>query len=115
MGIPMFNESWIALPIVLIIAGLLLRQPAILAVAGLILTVAGVSWTWNRYALHGVEYERAFSERRVFQGELVELIVRVTNRKLLPLSWLAWTIKYRPILPWWRGRYFLLRSPIWAT
>jgi uncharacterized protein (DUF58 family) len=88
MGIPMFNESWIALPIVLIVAGLLLRQPAILAVAGLILTVAGVSWTWNRYALHGVEYERVFSERRVFQGELVELIVRVTNRKLLPLSWL---------------------------
>jgi uncharacterized protein (DUF58 family) len=88
MGIPMFNESWIALPIILIIAGLLLRQTPILAVAGLILTVAGVSWAWNRYALHGVEYERLFSERRAFQGEMVELIVRVTNRKLLPLSWL---------------------------
>jgi uncharacterized protein (DUF58 family) len=88
MGIPMFNESWIALSIIIIIVGLLLQQPALLAVASLLLTVAGVSWVWNRYALHGVEYERTFSERRVFQGESVELVTRVTNRKLLPLSWL---------------------------
>jgi len=88
MGIPMFNESWIALSIIIILVGLLLHQPTLLAVASLLLTVAGVSWVWNRYALHGVEYERTFSERRVFQGELVELVTRVTNRKLLPLSWL---------------------------
>lgn len=88
MGIPMFNESWIALSIITVIFGLLLKQPTLLAVASLLLTVVGVSWVWNRYALHGVEYERTFSERRVFQGELVELVIRVTNRKLLPLSWL---------------------------
>lgn len=88
MGIPMFNESWIALSIIIVILGLLLKQPTLLAVASLLLTVAGVSWVWNRYALYGVEYERTFSERRVFQGELVELVIRVTNRKLLPLSWL---------------------------
>jgi len=88
MGIPMFNESWIALSIIIILLGLILQQPTLLAVASLLLTVAGVSWLWNRYALHGVEYERTFSERRVFQGELVELVIRVTNRKLLPLSWL---------------------------
>ena len=88
MGIPMFNESWIALVMIISILGLFLRQPTLLAVAGLLFTVSGVSWTWNRYALHGVEYGRTFSERRVFLGEVVELIVHVTNRKLLPLSWL---------------------------
>ncbi len=88
MGIPMFNASWVALSIIIILFGLLLRQPALLAMAGLLLTIAGVSWAWNRFALRGVEYARTFSERRVFQDELVELVIRVTNRKLLPLSWL---------------------------
>ena len=88
MGIPMFNESWIALAIIISFLGLILNQPALLAVAGLLLAMVGVSWTWNRYALHGVEFERKFSERRVFQGEEVELVIQVTNRKLLPLSWL---------------------------
>ena len=84
----MFTESWIALSIIIIIMGMLLGQPGLVTVAALLLTVAGVSWAWDRYALHGVEYERSFSERRVFLGEVVELVVRVTNRKLLPLSWL---------------------------
>jgi uncharacterized protein (DUF58 family) len=88
MGIPMFNESWIALSIIIGFLGLLLGQPSLLVVASLLLTISGVSWTWNRYALHGVEYERTFSERRVFQGEELELVIQVTNRKLLPLSWL---------------------------
>jgi len=88
MGIPMFNESWIALSIIITILGLILQQPGLFGVAGLLLTIAGVSWTWNRYALRGVEFQRQFSERRAFQGEEVELVVQVTNRKLLPLSWL---------------------------
>jgi uncharacterized protein (DUF58 family) len=88
MGIPMFNESWIALSMLVVIVGLLIGQPGLVTVAALLLTVAGVSWLWDRYALHGVEYERSFGERRVFVGEEVTLAVRVTNRKLLPLSWL---------------------------
>ncbi len=84
----MFNASWVALSMIVIVVGLFLKQPTLLAVAGLLLTISGVSWIWNRYALHGIEYERRFSERRVFQGEEVELVIQVTNRKLLPLSWL---------------------------
>jgi uncharacterized protein (DUF58 family) len=88
MGIPMFNESWIALSIIISILGLILGQPGLLVVAALLLTVVGVSWTWNRYALRSIEFQRQFSERRAFQGEEVELVIQVTNRKLLPLSWL---------------------------
>lgn len=88
MGLPMFNASWIALSIIIVALSLLLKQPTLMGVAGLLLTIAGVSWMWNRYALRGIEYERTFSERRVFRGEVVELVIRVTNRKLLPLSWL---------------------------
>ncbi len=84
----MFNESWIALSMLVIIIGLILKEPALVIVASMLLTISGVSWFWNRYALSRIEYERVFSERRVFQGELLELIIRVTNRKLLPLSWL---------------------------
>lgn len=84
----MFNESWIALSMIIIILGTFFKQPGLVVVAALLLTISGVSWTWNRYALRGIEYERLFGERRVFQGEEVELVIRVTNRKLLPLSWL---------------------------
>ncbi|MFZ5919093.1 MAG: DUF58 domain-containing protein [Chloroflexota bacterium] len=104
MGIPMFNESWVALSILLIFLGWLLGQPGLVTVASLLLTVAGVSWLWDKYALHGIEYERSFSERRVFVGEEVSLTIRVTNRKLLPLSWLRVDDQVPADLPLLDGR-----------
>ncbi|OQY23561.1 MAG: hypothetical protein B6I34_04575, partial [Anaerolineaceae bacterium 4572_32.1] len=95
----MFNESWIALPVLISLLGLLLKQPALLFVAGLILAVAGVSWIWNRYAFYGLEYGRTFSERRVFVGETVEMLIGVTNRKFLPLSWLRMDDRLHADLP----------------
>jgi uncharacterized protein (DUF58 family) len=111
MGIPMFNESWIALAIIISITGLIIKQPSLYAVAGLLLTVAGVSWVWNRYALHGVEYERKFGERRVFPDEEVELVVQVTNRKLLPLSWLRIDDQVMAELPLIEGKVLPSSQP----
>ncbi|MBC7251498.1 MAG: DUF58 domain-containing protein, partial [Anaerolineae bacterium] len=84
----MFNDTWIALTLVIILIGLVARQQGLLVIAALLLTVLPVAWLWNRYALSGIQYERTLSERRVFLGEKVELTVRIANRKLLPLSWL---------------------------
>ena len=84
----MFNDPWIALILFIVLLGIVLGQGALLAIAALLLTVLPIAWLWNRYALHGVRYERAFSETRAFVGETVDLTLQVVNRKPLPLAWL---------------------------
>ena len=84
----MFNENWVALSVFAILLGLILRQAGLLVLAILMLVAAGTGWGWNKYSLHSIEYKRTLSERRAFLGESVDLTVQVTNRKLLPVSWL---------------------------
>ncbi|MBC7232156.1 MAG: DUF58 domain-containing protein [Chloroflexi bacterium] len=84
----MFNENWVALAVFAALIGLLFQQSGLLAIAILVLVAALAGKAWNTYSLQGIEYERAFSERRAFLGETVDLTLQVTNRKLLPISWL---------------------------
>ncbi len=83
-----FSEAWIALAIMLTIVGLIFRQKGLMLVAALLLTIVPIAWLWNKYALRGLHYERLFSERRAFPDETLELTLRVSNRKLLPVGWL---------------------------
>jgi uncharacterized protein (DUF58 family) len=83
-----FTPVWFEMAALLIAIGLILRERAIFALAASILTVIPVAWWWMRVSLRHVEYERALDKRRAFPGERVEMTVRITNRKLLPLSWL---------------------------
>lgn len=46
-----------------------------------------ISFLYKRAALKHVEYERHFSTKAAFQGEEVEMVERIVNRKLLPLPW----------------------------
>jgi uncharacterized protein (DUF58 family) len=84
----MFNENWIGLATFVLLLGLILQQGGLLTIALLILVIAAVGWTWNKYALQNIEYERSFSERRAFLGETIDLHLQVTNRKFLPVTWL---------------------------
>ncbi|MBC7261966.1 MAG: DUF58 domain-containing protein, partial [Chloroflexi bacterium] len=84
----MFNENWVALAVFAALTGLLFQQNGLLAIAVLVLVAAAAGKAWNKYSLQGIEFERTFSERRAFLGETVDLTLRVTNRKLLPISWL---------------------------
>jgi uncharacterized protein (DUF58 family) len=83
-----FSAAWFEMAALLIIAGLIFRQRALFALAACILTVIPIAWAWNWASLRRVEYERHFDKQRAFPGETVEMKVSVTNRKLLPLSWL---------------------------
>jgi len=83
-----FNESWIILAVFISIIGFVLRLNGMMTVASLLLTVVPLAWLWNHYAPRRIEYGRTFSERRAFAGETVDLSLRVTNRKLLPIPWL---------------------------
>ena len=84
----MFNESWIRFAILMVVFGALLHANALLVLAALLLTIIPVAWAWNRVALWRVSYDRVLGETRVFVGETVDLAVRVTNRKILPLAWI---------------------------
>ena len=77
----------VVVAIVLILAAWNNLTPVVILL-GVILSAAGIAKFWSRYSLSHVYYERLLSEQRAFPGEEVELIVRVSNRKLLPLAWL---------------------------
>jgi uncharacterized protein (DUF58 family) len=62
-------------------------QVVIVILLGLALSAAGLAKLWSRLSLVGVGCQRFLNERRVFPGEKIELRVRLTNRKLLPLPW----------------------------
>lgn len=83
-----FSEAWIALAVMLTIFGFIFGQKGLMLVAVLLLTIVPIAWLWNKLALRSLHYERIFSERRAFQGETLELTLRVSNRKLLPVGWL---------------------------
>ena len=83
-----FSEAWVALAIMLTLFGLVFRLKGLMTVAVLLLTIVPIAWLWNKYALHGLHYERLFSERRAFPDETLELTLRVSNWKLLPVGWL---------------------------
>lgn len=79
----------------LVIAGILLlltlltRSALLLLLAVLFGLTAGLSLVWGRYALSRIEYQRSFDRIRCFAGESVKLTVALTNRKILPVTYLT--------------------------
>ena len=55
--------------------------------AGVILFVI-LAWIYRRSALKRVTYERHFSQATACEGDRVEMVERIANRKLLPIPWL---------------------------
>jgi uncharacterized protein (DUF58 family) len=102
----MFNKAWIHLALILIPIALVFEVPALLVISALLLTVVPVAWWWNQRSLSNVIYERILSERRAFPGEVVELTLRITNQKLLPLGWLSVEDRWSMALPLEGGTLF---------
>jgi len=85
---PQFSPAWFEMAALLTVVGLIVRQRALFVLAACLLTVIPLAWWWKRTSLRRLEYERHFDKRCAFPGETVQMTVRITNRKLLPLSWL---------------------------
>ena len=98
-----FSPAWIEMAALLIIVGMLVHQRALFALAACLLIVIPISWWWNRMSLRRVEYERRFDRQYAFPGETIEMTARVTNRKLLPLSWLEISDEIPMALPLAQG------------
>ncbi|MBI3915346.1 MAG: DUF58 domain-containing protein [Chloroflexi bacterium] len=95
----MFNSSWLRFAALMVLFGVVVKSPALIVLAVLLLTIIPVAWAWNRVALYRVSYDRALSEHRVFVGETIDLSVRVGNRKLLPLAWVRVDDQFPSALP----------------
>lgn len=102
----MFNKAWIQLALMLILLGLLFDVRALLIISAFLLSALPVAWWWNRRCLDDVLYERVLSEQRAFPGEMLELTLRLTNRKLLPLAWLSVEDQWSMALPLETGVLF---------
>ncbi len=81
------GSFWTFVAVLLFFISGLLGSLPLLLVSILLLLLAGVSRLWARYSLSRFEFTHALSSYRVFSGDEVELVLQMTNRKALPLSW----------------------------
>lgn len=87
----MFSQGWLIVGTLLLVVGLAAHGGGPFLVGAVLLLGAGTSFLSHRYCLDRVEFRRAFTPRRAFYGEDVTLTLELTNRKVLPLSWLEVT------------------------
>ncbi len=66
-------------------------QVMIVILLSLALSAAGLSKIWSWMSLKGVHGERQMSQLRAFPDEHLEIKIRISNRKLLPLPWIQVT------------------------
>ena len=84
----LLDHRWVGMGVFILLLGAALRRRELMALAGFMLTIVGVSWLWSRASLGAVIYRRRFRPLRVFPGEEIVAELTVENRKLLPLGWL---------------------------
>ncbi|WP_199620832.1 DUF58 domain-containing protein [Paenibacillus alkalitolerans] len=56
-------------------------------IVNLVVMLGVLSWVYKRSALKQMSYSRHFSKETVFEGEDVEMVELIVNRKPLPLPW----------------------------
>ena len=82
------NKFGLVISAIMLILAAWAGQTVIVILLGLVLGVAALSRLWSYLSLKGVRFERLLSETRVFPDESLELKLKITNRKLLPLPWI---------------------------
>ncbi|NTW97615.1 MAG: DUF11 domain-containing protein, partial [Oscillochloris sp.] len=82
----MFQRATIATLALILVLAAAMSQPGLALLCALLLITAGMSRLWSRWSLRRVVYERRLSQQRAFPDDEIELTIKVTNRKLLPLA-----------------------------
>lgn len=52
----------------------------------------------SKFGLKGITYKRAFKQDAVFEGETIEMVDEIANKKLLPIPWIRLESKMSPYL-----------------
>jgi uncharacterized protein (DUF58 family) len=85
----MFRRSTLQGLFILLALSLATGQGLLALMCILLLLTAGMARLWDRWSLLRVTYARELSQPRAFPGDEVELAIRISNRKPLPLVALA--------------------------
>ena len=107
----MFGSGMLGTLIVLLMVSVIAREAPLFLLALALLVAAGLSRLWEINCLAGVEYRRSFNRHKVPYGEEIQLEIEITNRKLLPLSWLEVRDEIPQDLPPARGRIHASHKP----
>jgi uncharacterized protein (DUF58 family) len=84
-----FSRMWVGAAVVTLLAGMVSGLAALSLAALFILLSAALTWTWNRYCLAGLIFDRQLSARTAFPGDQLELTLSIVNRKALPVVGLS--------------------------
>ncbi len=84
----MLGESWHVVVAIFLLGGVVYGQKALFVMGVILLLLQLLITFWSRWVLWRLEYTRKLSENRAFVGEKVELTVRISNPKPLPVTWL---------------------------
>jgi uncharacterized protein (DUF58 family) len=93
------TEGWVITFGVLAFVGLVTGEGLLVGLGMLVLLTWAVAWAWNRVCLARVDYQREITPTRAFIGETVEVRLRLTNRKGLPMSWVRLEERFPSGLP----------------
>ena len=83
------RRPWYFLSLVLLLVGVVSRQPLMFVAALFTVLIALVPDLWYRYALRHLVVRQEVDQQHLFFGEEVILSISIENQKLLPLSWLG--------------------------
>lgn len=82
----MFQQATLGFLALLLLIAVATGQAGLALICALLLVAAGVASLWSRWSLARVGYERRLSQQRAFPDDELELTIKITNRKLLPLA-----------------------------
>jgi uncharacterized protein (DUF58 family) len=82
------SQIWVGLAGLFLLA-LWLRSGLLLIIGLLVGLTALLATVWGKYALERIDYRRQLERNRCFPGEELELRVELTNRKVLPVTYLT--------------------------
>jgi uncharacterized protein (DUF58 family) len=85
----MFSRNTLQSLSLLMVLALIVGQGLLALICILLLLTAGMTRLWDRWSLLRVTYQRELSQPRAFADDEVELVIRISNRKPLPLVGLS--------------------------
>jgi uncharacterized protein (DUF58 family) len=92
----MLRDAWPLLAIAAIAGGIIAGSVAVAALGMLVAAACYGATLWARWSLRRLSYERILPEDHVFPGERIDLRLRMTNDKPLPLAWVEATERFAP-------------------
>jgi uncharacterized protein (DUF58 family) len=80
---------WLYASLVLVGVALVLHEPYLVCIGLTLVLVLLAAGLWGRYGFTRLSYRRTVEPAAAFHGDEIELVLRVANRKVLPLPWLS--------------------------